>query len=1524
MSAMNAMAMQSSVVPMNGFQSSPTVPLSRLIEFAIQRTYHELSVLADLLPRKTDMERKIEIVSFASRTRQLFVRMLALVKWAGSASKVDKCATIVQFLDRQSDLFVETADILAKMSRETLVSARLPSFQLPSAVEVMTLGTYSRLPTVIRDRIVPPDPITATDRKATLLRLNHIIQQRLVTTALPSQMKHLKVESGRVVFEVEHEFELSLTLMGDIPSLPWRVLNVKILVEDKETGSGKDLVHPLQIMFLQHLVQSRLTDNSRPLIDAYNTLHSFCLSLQLEVLQTQAIRLCHERLDDFIHIVEYSPGNRLMLSYWRECHREDKGFKLCVQIDSAQPSRPLQVIHLPELESKDALQTYEAIKSDYFSIEKILIQTTYERAKQRLISLKKELDDKSVGHSLLSGSPSVLHVSFLQPCMTSERLLISVDTLTGSFLVHIPQFEDCSLVDEIQNVINKSVAKVVPLFRQLRIWMTCQRCRKTVESLPVHVVESLPFPTSYSHPFMDLKSPKLYYRFGKHYNNCLVTVFGEKESTNEIEIDYYLLYVSQTSATTVESSTQFDVELPKPYLQITKALKLDICNILRQSFSSEDICDKNGKRKMCLSNTNESNKIPRNGTTGYYIPELAHVVSFCEEKLAYSSLSSELQKRSICHQVLQDSDGYTHFIDIVKFSQCFSQSNGESYCDKLQADTLSSTIRLQGKGSKIWNVVLAFCNPPLQSLAAKEHGSRRLLSLPYDYASGSQTLISKMVDELLSDWSAIARLYEVIKNFAADLQYNNQLTALLDIKSFTYKKIIIGYGNNKTFIVSIYWKSSEKRFQLCFGCVGQALSDSNPHVLICSQLQYEFNQHFSIVQLIQVLNYTLNPLLTIQCLSGIPLLGVVNSRPQLPVQAFCVIPQSSTHIRIIYRNTYCLDVIIYSDNTIAIRDGAFSLFEKTKVMEELTPIQGLKAFLGKFVDKTTQMRRLSQTEDDNPPSPMPQIESVESYLYSTSQMKTSSPSKGVNDGNTSMASNRSIAHQMPSSAQGSNPHTPTSPHPTSVLSQSGFTSSPGAFPLASPPSHSMSGHGVSSSSNQVVPSPSMPVPDQSPANIFGVNSPMNPLHAPSPSFLPTPSPSNQFHSQSPASQFLPSNASQTAIDNSIGSPFTAPNMPASNLSMPSPAPNAWPGSPSLPRPSPRSIGPSQSPGISQAHLLSNINSPQTMSGPPHHSANMLQNTANPQMVSTRMLPQRAWAAAIPTLLTHQGFDIMCRSNQNLDNIPIPPNNNSVYYALSQLERFLGCVYMRRNLQKAVSQDNNFHIAQTFEFGVIQFKNDSMQFKISLDIASMQVVVNSLHIKIAPLPEFSHWAREELEILQQFFETKVVCAPFKPNAFLAYNRILNAPMKILKDCIQLMRLEMGNLSFYEQFPDRTLKWSLQWCLTIPPAAPSIGPPGMSACLMFKNKMLIFIQFTRMQIPGHPINAEPLSIIVPFIYDMSTHNIQVAGFGRENTYSQSPALTVINNMLKRFAEYTATGTDCPIYLAIREIMNNLQIP
>lgn len=64
-----------------------------------------------------------------------------------------------------------------------------------------------------------------------------------------------------------------------------------------------------------------------------------------------------------------------------------------------------------------------------------------------------------------------------------------------------------------------------------------------------------------------------------------------------------------------------------------------------------------------------------------------------------------------------------------------------------------------------------------------------------------------------------------------------------------------------------------------------------------------------------------------------------------------------------------------SSGLISIRDGAYSRFDRSNVVEEFTPTQGLKGFLSKYVDESAVYRRRSQSEDDNPPSPIAMEES---------------------------------------------------------------------------------------------------------------------------------------------------------------------------------------------------------------------------------------------------------------------------------------------------------------------------------------------------------------------------------------------------------------------------------------------------------------------------------------------------------------------------------------------------------------------
>ena len=42
------------------------------------------------------------------------------------------------------------------------------------------------------------------------------------------------------------------------------------------------------------------------------------------------------------------------------------------------------------------------------------------------------------------------------------------------------------------------------------------------------------------------------------------------------------------------------------------------------------------------------------------------------------------------------------------------------------------------------------------------------------------------------------------------------------------------------------------------------------------------------------------------------------------------------------------------------------------------------------------------------------------------------------------------------------------------------------------------------------------------------------------------------------------------------------------------------------------------------------------------------------------------------------------------------------------------------------------------------------------------------------------------------------------------------------------------------PERNLKWSLHWCLTIPQGAPQLAPIGTVA-VVYKNKFLFMVSF-----------------------------------------------------------------------------------
>ncbi|KPJ13669.1 Mediator of RNA polymerase II transcription subunit 14 [Papilio machaon] len=680
-----------------------SISLALLIDFIVQRTYDELTVLAELLPRKTDIERKIEIYKFSARTRQLFVRLLALVKWASSATKVDRSAHIMAFLDKQALLFVETADVLARVARETLVHARLPTFHMAAAVEVLTLGTYSRLPAVIRERLVPPPSLTPAERRSTLRALAHVVRQRLTTASLPTDVRNLKVENGRATFSVGQEFSVSLTVMGDAPNLPWRLLDIAILIQDYETGEGKPLVHTSQLAWLRGVAQARLA--AAGLSGALTALRYFCRSLSLELLYTQTLRLCRDRLAKHLQVDKYIPGQKLQVSYWREL-----GCELGYRVIIGAEAESLSMWHVPALAGGERVAA--ALTPHAPSMERLLAHTVHVRSRQRLNDLKVLFNDLGV-ECTVSGWPCVLACSVVWPCLRAEQLLVSVGAHGGRLRARVPAYPATPRMPELAAALAAANLPLVKsLLTQLRYWLVARRCEKTVQHLPASVCEHLPFLHGPDHPLNKLSTDRLYVTLHRHTDYLLIVEMKEvaagstattsncsnSGSASSVALAFHLAGARRCTPDECEdesgaTSSANASPASRAFLKLHSLVELDTFTLTHGPFTPLDTPGMQaGKRKLASANT----RALRVRQPAYFLPELAHVVAAADERVPFVNLAQELAARGVTHGgVMPEWSGSALGMRIVALPR--PEGASERAAEALRMRLLAATIRLTTK-----------------------------------------------------------------------------------------------------------------------------------------------------------------------------------------------------------------------------------------------------------------------------------------------------------------------------------------------------------------------------------------------------------------------------------------------------------------------------------------------------------------------------------------------------------------------------------------------------------------------------------------------------------------------------------------------------------------------------------------------------------------------------------------------------------------------------------------------------------
>ncbi|KAK2467838.1 hypothetical protein APHAL10511_000133 [Amanita phalloides] len=315
------------------------IPLGDLLSRVMQAMYAELSEMAETMPNMSDAARKRTLAEWVVKTKKQVVKLYAVAKWARDADTVQKCMNITAFLLNQNRQFEDAIKAL-DYTRELLDPARLRNHDLLTSLDVLTFGSYLRLPTCIRKSVVPPSLLSDFEVDRIMADMEEVMRYRLrVSEVVPIEMAQHRIEGGRVYFTVPKLFETSVCLRGAEKTDGWFFVHVEFLIniggdltslqEFPRTPTGilkRHIADEADNQLAKFVQYSEVEVPSKPqlpkgVVDApivrlYNFLQMMSLSYQLEILWYQAERMRSLGWSDYLMIRMSTDRKILTASYW--------------------------------------------------------------------------------------------------------------------------------------------------------------------------------------------------------------------------------------------------------------------------------------------------------------------------------------------------------------------------------------------------------------------------------------------------------------------------------------------------------------------------------------------------------------------------------------------------------------------------------------------------------------------------------------------------------------------------------------------------------------------------------------------------------------------------------------------------------------------------------------------------------------------------------------------------------------------------------------------------------------------------------------------------------------------------------------------------------------------------------------------------------------------------------------------------------------------------------------------------------
>ncbi|KAL1667181.1 mediator complex subunit MED14-domain-containing protein [Schizophyllum commune] len=320
------------------------VPFGMIVSRVAQQIYAELQEVAETLPGMSDVARKRTLADFVVATKKQVVKLYAIAKWARDAETVQKCLNLVGFLMNQK-YEIDAAIGRLHQIHDELNPERLGNHDLLTSLDVLTTGTYQRLPTIIKKSVIPVKPLTNPEVVSTFRELEQVMRYRLRTTEyIPVEMMQYRIAGGRVYFTVPNLFEVGVCLVGaqkddgwftthfefligiggdatevqEIPRIPTGITKAHLTLEgDRLLGLYTKIPEEQIAMGVPpnpNVLEEGTAD--APLVRLYNFMQIMSLSYQLEILLFQAQRLQYLGWQQYMSCRMSPDRKTLSVRYW--------------------------------------------------------------------------------------------------------------------------------------------------------------------------------------------------------------------------------------------------------------------------------------------------------------------------------------------------------------------------------------------------------------------------------------------------------------------------------------------------------------------------------------------------------------------------------------------------------------------------------------------------------------------------------------------------------------------------------------------------------------------------------------------------------------------------------------------------------------------------------------------------------------------------------------------------------------------------------------------------------------------------------------------------------------------------------------------------------------------------------------------------------------------------------------------------------------------------------------------------------